>query len=101
VTDKEILQVLGKNIRQARNEAGLTIEALAEMIGSHWTTVSYIERGIRPFQVTKFVRLAKCLKTSANRLLEGIPEEDSGRLRRIAKSLARKHRLPLKNRPAT
>ncbi|MDD2708107.1 MAG: helix-turn-helix transcriptional regulator [Verrucomicrobiae bacterium] len=94
MTDKDILKALGRNIRNARLRAGLTLECVAEMVGCHWTTVAYIEAGRHPFQVTKLVRLARCLKVSSDRFLEGIPEEDPRRLSRIAKALARRHRLP-------
>ena len=92
VTDREILRSLGNNVRKARFQANFTQECLAEMIGCHWTTIAYIEAGKHPFRVTRFVRLVKCLKISADRLLEGVPEEDPQRLNRIVKALARKRK---------
>jgi DNA-binding XRE family transcriptional regulator len=96
VTDKEILRIIGQNIQHARETANLTQECLAEMINIHWTTLSRIETGRHPFHVTSFVRIVKCLKTSSNRLLEGIPDENPYRLERIKKAKARKRKLPTK-----
>ena len=90
--DAEILQVIGRNVRGARTSAKYTQECLAELVGVHWQTLSYIERGKFPFSVTTFARLSQCLKVSPNRLLEGLPPADEKRIMRITKALARKRR---------
>ena len=88
--DAEILQVIGRNVRETRMGAKFTQECLAELVGVHWQTLSYIERGKYPFSVTTFARLSQCLSVSPNRLLEGLPPADEKRFLRITKALARK-----------
>ena len=90
VNNREILRVLGRNIRQARLKAGLTQECLAELAGVHVQTVGDIERGGFPFAVTTFARIAQFLETSPNRLLDGLKPPDPQRTARIKKALARK-----------
>jgi len=95
VNNREILRMLGRNIRQARLKAGLTQECLAELAGVHVQTIGDIERGGFPFAVTTFARIAQFLETSPNRLLDGMKPPDQERTARIKKALARK-RAPRK-----
>jgi hypothetical protein len=44
VNDREILRVLGRNIRQARLKAGLTQECLSELSGVHVQTIESVAR---------------------------------------------------------
>ncbi len=97
MNNREILRVLGRNMRQARLKAGLTQECLAELAGVHVQTIGEIERGGFPFAVTTFARLAQFLETSPNRLLDGMKPPDPQRTARIKKALARK-RAPRKER---
>ena len=90
VTNDDILKAIGRNVRACRLHAGMTQECLAEMVGIHWKTLGYIERGKYPFAVTTFARLAKYLQVSSNRLLEGVPPPDMKLLARATKALARK-----------
>ena len=92
VTDREILRIIGGAVRQARLNAGLTQECLAELTGVHWKTLGRIERGEFPFAVTTFARLTQYLEVSPNRLLDGLPPPDPRRLARITKALTRKRR---------
>lgn len=77
-------------MKAARTEANLTQECLAELIGVHWQTVSYLESGKHPFPITSFVRLTQALDISGSRLLDGIPEPDKRQFEKIKKALARK-----------
>ena len=95
VNNREILRLLGKNIRQARITVGLTQECLAELANVHVQTIGAIERGEFPFAVTTFAQLSQYLETSPNRLLEGLRPPDPKRTARIKKALARK-RAPRK-----
>jgi transcriptional regulator with XRE-family HTH domain len=95
VNNREILRLLGRNIRQARLRAGLTQECLAELAGVHVQTIGAIEYGGFPFAITTFARLSQFLETSPNRLLDGLEPPDSERTTRIKKALARK-RAPAK-----
>jgi transcriptional regulator with XRE-family HTH domain len=95
VNNREILRVLGRNIRQARLNAGLTQECLAELTGVHVQTIGAIEHGGFPFAVTTFARLSQFLEISPNRVLDGLKPPDPERTARIKKALVRKRR-PLK-----
>ncbi|HXT13790.1 MAG TPA: helix-turn-helix transcriptional regulator [Candidatus Angelobacter sp.] len=92
MNNREILRVLGRNIRQARLNAGLTQECLAELAGIHVQTIGAIEHGGFPFAVTTFARLSQFLEISPNRLLDGLKRPDPERTARIKKALARKRR---------
>ena len=70
----------------------MTQECLAELIGVHWQTISYLEKGRYPFAVTNFVRLCHALEISPNRLIDGLPEPDRKAMARIKKALARKRK---------
>jgi len=60
---------LGKNLRRARQQAGLTQEEVAERSGVHSTEVSRIERGKRDPRVSTLERLAKAVEVSPSDLL--------------------------------
>jgi transcriptional regulator with XRE-family HTH domain len=97
VNNREILRVLGRNIRQARLNAGLTQECLAELAGVHVQTIAEIEHGSFSFAVTTFARLSQFLEISPNRLLDGLKPPDPARTERIKKALTRR-RAPRKNK---
>jgi DNA-binding XRE family transcriptional regulator len=92
VTDRQILRVIAENVKKARLAADLTQECLAEMVGVHWQTISYLEKGRYPFAVTNFVRVCHALDVSPNRLIDGLPEPDQKRMEKIKKALARKRK---------
>ncbi len=92
VTDKQILKIVGQNVKAARLAADLTQECLAEMVGVHWQTISYLESGKFPIAITAFIRLTQALDTSANRLLDGVPAGNQAQFDKIKKALARKRR---------
>ncbi len=90
MNDRDILRLIGRNIREARQKTGLTQECLAELTGVHVQTIGAIERGGFPFAVTTLARLSQFLETSPNRLLDGLKRPDPRRTERIIKALARK-----------
>jgi transcriptional regulator with XRE-family HTH domain len=92
VTDAQILLLLGRNIRKARQAANLTQESLAEMADIHWKTLGYIESGKRDFGVTILTRLAVCLNISGDKFWQGMESEASKRMAVVAKATARKRR---------
>lgn len=97
MSDPEILRLIGRNIREARQKAGLTQECLAELAGVHVQTVGAIERGGFPFAVTTFARVSQFLEISPNRLLDGLESPDLARTSRIKKAMARK-RAPVRRK---
>jgi transcriptional regulator with XRE-family HTH domain len=97
VTNREILRLIGRNIRDARLKAGMTQECLAELGGVHVQTIGAIERGTFSFAVTTLARLSQFLETSPNRLLDGLPLPDPQRTARIKKAMVRK-RAPIRRK---
>jgi DNA-binding XRE family transcriptional regulator len=87
-----MLRQIGENVKTARLHANLTQECLAELAGVHWQTVSHIENGKFPFSVVTFFKISQVLETSPNRLLDGLPEPDKGRMEKIKKMMARKRK---------
>jgi DNA-binding XRE family transcriptional regulator len=92
VTDRQILRVIGRNVRESRLKADMTQECLAELVGIHWKTLGRIERGEFPFATTTFAKLTQYLQVSPNRLLDGLAPPDLKRMARISKALSRKRR---------
>jgi DNA-binding XRE family transcriptional regulator len=97
VTDRQILKIIAANVRQARLSADMTQECLAEIVGVHWQTISYLEKGRSPFSVTNFIRICHALEISPNRLIDGLPEPDKRRIARIKKALAPKRKTKKEN----
>ncbi|MGH7977989.1 MAG: helix-turn-helix domain-containing protein [Limisphaerales bacterium] len=79
-------------MKSARLKAGLTQECLAELAGIHWQTISYVENGKFLFSIVTFVKISQALETSPNRLLDGLPEPDKGRMEKIKRVMARKRK---------
>ena len=92
VTDRQILRLIGENVKAARLRADLTQECLAELVGVHWQTISHVENGRFPISVTTFARISQALGVSSNRLLEGLPEPNLARMEQIKKAMARKRK---------
>jgi transcriptional regulator with XRE-family HTH domain len=60
---------LGKNLRRAREQAGLTQEEVAERSGVHATEVSRIEAGKRDPRTSTVERLAEAVEVPPSDLL--------------------------------
>ena len=84
------MRVIAINVKKARQDAEMTQEFLAELVGVHWQTISYLEKGRHPFAITNFARICHALDVSPNRLFDGLPEPDKQRMDKIKKALARK-----------
>lgn len=61
-----------RNLRRAREKAGLSQEALAERAGMHRDAVALLETGKRDPRVSTVVKLAKALGMPAGDLLKGL-----------------------------
>lgn len=59
---------LGKNVKEAREKAGLTQEELAEKIGLHASSVSRIERGVANPTHSILDSIRKLLKMDASEI---------------------------------
>lgn len=63
---------LGVRIRKLRGEKGFSQESFADHCGLHRTAMGLIERGERSPNLRTLVTVAKGLKISVSKLLEGI-----------------------------
>jgi transcriptional regulator with XRE-family HTH domain len=61
-----------RNLREARANARLTQEALAEVSGLHPTEISRLEGALRDPRLGTLVRLARALEIPPAQLLAGI-----------------------------
>jgi transcriptional regulator with XRE-family HTH domain len=66
---EDIRKIVGRNVREARQAAALSQEALADKAGIDRTYVSGVERGVRNPTVTIVVRLAEALGVTTADLL--------------------------------
>lgn len=69
LSDQQILQKLGENIRRKRVEAKLTQEQLSEMAGMDITNLQRIESGRYNTKALTLMRLQKALEGSWEDLL--------------------------------
>lgn len=60
---------IGKRIKKAREDKGITQEQLAELADLSATHVSVIERGVKTLKLDAFVSIANALEVSADALL--------------------------------
>ncbi len=85
---------IGSRIKEAREQAHLTQEELAEIVDISPTHMSVIERGVKTPKLDTFVKIANALHLSADALLQDVvtPVTDSI----IAELSVRIGRLPQK-----
>ena len=96
MTDRQILRVIGANVKSARLKAELTQECLAELADVHWQTISNIENGKFPCPVTTFVRISHALSLNSNDLLQGLPGPDHEQIEKTKKAIVRKRKASAK-----
>ncbi|MBL5973681.1 MAG: XRE family transcriptional regulator [Candidatus Leucobacter sulfamidivorax] len=70
---------IGRRIRDARQELGISMEDLGELSEINWTTIGKIERGASSPTVESLVRIATALEIDAGAFLSGITSDDYGR----------------------
>lgn len=80
-------QKLLRELRTARQAAGLSQDQLATRLGKHQTFVSKIEKGQRYLDVLEFVRWASAVKLDAAVLIAGLQHDLVSRSGRIRKTL--------------
>lgn len=94
---------IGERLRTIRRERGMTQSELAEAIGTHFTSISQIERGLRGLTIQQLVKLARALGVSPNEvLLDGhkAKEKISRKSSRLRRRLQRIEELPLSEQRA-
>jgi repressor LexA len=60
---------IGSRIKKLRKQAGLTQEALAQMLGKRKTTICNYETGYTPLSINTLTRLAQIFNTTAEAIL--------------------------------
>jgi len=75
---KAELILFGKAVRQAREQKGLSQEALADLCHLHRTYIGGIERGERNVGLLNLLRLSKALKILPSDLLQGFDKKVMG-----------------------
>lgn len=70
----DLLHIFGINVRQRREELGISQEKFAELCGLHRTYISDLERFQRNISINNIEKIADALGTEAYTLLM-IPED--------------------------
>lgn len=68
----QILKLFGKRVREERLKRRLSQEKLAEIAKLHRTYIGMIERGEKNITLENIKKVAKALKISVSKLLDGI-----------------------------
>lgn len=87
MSDKEVLEQLGKRIANRRKECGLTQEQLAEKIGLSLQSVSCIELGKKGVRPDNLVKICQSLNVSADYLLLG--KRDNSQTNQLTEKIAK------------
>ena len=91
---KKINIQIGQNIRQIREDTGLTQEKLADILGIGDKHVSAIERGAVGLSLPTLIRICDALSVSADRILFGSRDDVDRRSADIHMLMERMERLP-------
>lgn len=67
--DLKVRRAIGNQIKQLRNEKGMSQEEFAHLVGIDRTYISFIERGIRSPRIPMLYRIAHVLEVPASMLL--------------------------------
>jgi transcriptional regulator with XRE-family HTH domain len=70
-TEQRFYQEFGRALRQAREDARLTQEALGQTVGLSRTSITNIERGIQPVAIHTLLRLSRAVHKEPAELLPG------------------------------
>jgi transcriptional regulator with XRE-family HTH domain len=87
---------LGARLRALRLAQGMTQAEVAQAIGTHYTVVSAVERGLRALTLQQLIRLNAALDLPTNALLEQEPPRQlSRREGRLLRRVQRIQELPV------
>ena len=74
----EILQHLGKHIREVRIQKGFSSqEKFADHCGVHRTFMGHVETGRKDFRLSTIIRIAEALGISLSELFAGVETKES------------------------
>ncbi|MCB0378725.1 MAG: helix-turn-helix transcriptional regulator [Bdellovibrionales bacterium] len=76
-TQKKILLIIGKNMKEVRDLRGWTLEEIEERGFKNWTHYKALESGKKNMNLTTFLLACAVLDTTPNRLLKGLNLKDS------------------------
>jgi transcriptional regulator with XRE-family HTH domain len=89
---------LGARLRAIRLKHGMTQQELARTMGTHFTTISAVERGVRALTLQQVAKLASTLRVSPDDLLHprqrSTPAPPSRREGRLLRRVERIRELP-------
>lgn len=87
---------IGERVRALRHRLGMSQSKLAGVLGTHFTAVSHIERGVRSVTIHQVIKLAKALHVSTDEiLLDGHPKKATSlRTGRLVRRLELVEKLP-------
>ena len=74
----QLYPAIGRAVRSARDEAGLTQEELGRRVGLKRTSITNLEAGRQQIQVHTLYALAEALGITVTALLPAAPASDSG-----------------------
>lgn len=60
---------IGRRVRALRHSRGYSQSKLAEILGTHFSAISQIERGLRGLTIHQVIKLAKALDVSTDQIL--------------------------------
>ncbi len=86
--NKEILQIIGRNIKDARNQKGYTQEKLNEILGTSDKYCSMLERGVNGMSITNIPHLCNVLEIEPNSIFKGLINYNDDRDKYIVNSLS-------------
>ena len=69
---------LGRRIRAARHELGISLEDLGELSSINWTTIGKIERGVSSPTVESLIRVATALEIDPGVFVSGLTANHYG-----------------------
>lgn len=69
---------IGRRVRAARNERGISLEDLGHLSEMNWTTIGKIERGASSPNVESIVRIASALQVDPAIFISGITPDYYG-----------------------
>ena len=66
---KEILLIIGQNIKEIRKENGIKAEILAKQLKKSTAAISQMENGLVDFKISYLSRIAELLETDLSQLI--------------------------------